>query len=148
IAKPARAEEAGLFLSFRAPHGAQAARDTVYSACDDTSRADTLYLCFRVGRPTPPLSRMSAVIYFHPQPGDTLRDFWFFKPGWPNANNLMVDFSPGGVPNTDSPFLMPGIADAVYDPRSSQGRLELNYEEPDKELAAPLEPGRQYCFAT
>jgi hypothetical protein len=135
-----------LYLTWHAPYGMPGASDTLALACGDTARVDTLYLSFEVPRPMPPLASLRGVLYFHPQPGDTLRNFWFFKSGWANGGNMLIDFDPYPGQPCAAPWVVDGEPVVTYDHRSGRGRLDLSYTVPAA-AARGLEPGVRYCCA-
>ena len=148
LAPRSRASAAGsaLYLAWHAPYGTPHASDTLALACGDTARVDTLFLSFEVPRPLPTLTSMRGVLYFHPEPGDTLRNFWFFKSGWANGGNMLIDFDPYPGRPCAAPWMVEGEALLTYDHRSGRGRLDLSYATP-AEFAQGLEAGVRYCFA-
>lgn len=144
-AEPA-VETARLYASWHAPYGDPRASDTLFTSCDDTSHTDTLYLAFEFQRPVPDITVIQASIYFRPQVGDTLREFWFFKSGSANEKSLYIDFAPYQGGGCRSPWNDPGIYEVQYDRRSGGGRLELTYYIPFENTLA-VDTDVRYCLA-
>jgi hypothetical protein len=138
--------EPNLYLAWNAPFGEPRAAGRVAVACRDTGRVDTLYLGFETGRYTMGVQTLSAVLYFHPQPGDTLGAFWHFKRGWENQGHLLIDFdAAAGVPG-ELPWQVMGFGTVSYDHRSGRGRLDLSYTVPPGDAKA-MTPESRYTFA-
>jgi len=115
-------------LSWAAPFGEAGARRNIVASCDDTTRADTLYLSYIPEESSAAPIAMEAVIYFQPAAGDTLGPFWHFKRGWPNNGNLLIEFDRLiGFP-CDVPWPQRlGSGRVSYDHRSGRGRLDLAF---------------------
>jgi len=145
-AAPAHADGPRLLLSWHQPWGTPGASDRLVSACDDTTEIDTLYLSFQSDRTFFNILGMEAVLYFHPVSGDTLQDFWFFRTGWPNQGNMLIDFDYRSRFPCETPWTRMGKGRVAYDHRSGRGRLDLSF-------TVPVEPGRgispamNYCVA-
>ena len=75
LARPARAEEPAVFLSWHAPFGQPGATDTLSAGCDST-RADTLWLAFNPGRKSATLLAVSATLMIRPVIGKALSASW------------------------------------------------------------------------
>jgi hypothetical protein len=141
---PARADGPRLLLSWGEPWGTPGASDHLVSACDDTAGVDTLYLSFQADRSYLNVTGMEAVLFFHPTAGDTLQDFWFFKHGWANQGNLVVQFDNRmGFPCT-LPWVKTGTGHVSYDHRSGRGRLDLAFEVPP-DPGRGVDPRFTYC---
>ena len=142
----AGAEPGGVYLSWGAPYGLPRAGHAVTVTCDDTSRVDSLFLSFEVPKATRAVVAYEATLYFTPPPGDTLGEFWFFKTGWPNGGNMIVDVNVSIDFPCRAPWNGDGRIQLAYDHRSGRGRLDISYSLP--EIAAMgLDPGIRYCFA-
>jgi hypothetical protein len=92
VPSPAR-----VFLSWNAPHGDPRAREVLTVACGDTTKRDTLYLTFEVGRDSTPVIGLDAEIRLWPAPGDTLDRAWWFE-SRSNPAHLLADFNMSDVP--------------------------------------------------
>ena len=138
--------EPQLFLSWHAPYGEPGASSTLDVACDATSPVDTLYLSFDPGSFGRGVVSMSGVLLFHPGPGDTLGDFWFFKRGSANEGGLLVDFANVLFPCYRPWEGAPSTSAAYYNNRSGRGRLDLFCWIP-LERSTWVVPGNTYCFA-
>ena len=142
------AAETALRLTWSHIEGKPGARDRVSIAGSDTSRVDTLYLAFEVPRPTPAIASMSALVYFRPQSGDTLGDFWSFKTGQPNGGALLVDFPPfADDKSSPAPWDEAGDYAVAYDRIGGAGRLSFEHTLKEINESHGLEPGPRYCFA-
>ena len=148
LAGPAQAvaDEGRLFLSWHAPYGMAGARESLVASCEDTSRVDTLYLCYETGRDAPRLYGITAEIVFWPQVPDTLGPFWDFRPGGANDHGVRVEFAVGGSMPMPAAWSTRGFGGDSYGWRPASGRLRLIYAQPSVQ-AAPVQAGRRYCFA-
>ena len=138
--------EPNLYLTWKANYGSRRATDHLSVSCSDTGRVDTLFLGFETGRYTMGVQTLSAVLYFHPQPGESLGTFWHFKRGWENQGNLLIDFDQAaGVPG-ELPWQVMGYGSVSYDHRSGRGRLDLSYTVPPSDVKGTT-PENRYTFA-
>jgi hypothetical protein len=135
-----------LYLSWRAPWGTPRATDRLSMSCADTGRVDTLFLGFETARYTMGVQTLSAVLYFHPQTGDSLGAFWHFKRGWENQGNLLIDFDYAAGVVGELPWQVMGFGQVSYDHRSGRGRLDLSYVVPPAEVKSTT-PESRYVFA-
>jgi hypothetical protein len=145
-ARPARREgHPRVFLSWDAPWGMPRARDTVMVACDDTTRADTLYLTFDPGQDLAELLGIDASLTFRAAPGDSLGPFWDLSRRGVNPWNLRIEFDepPAGV---ESPWQVSGMGAPGYKLGRDSGRLDLTYFI-NASMAAPVAAGTRYFFA-
>jgi len=146
LAEPAQSPPGELFISWHAPPGYPGASDTLVTACDDSTRIDTLFVGFSLSRALPQVQAVSAVLYFHPLDGDTLGPFWFFKRGWPNQGNMLIELHPSHGFVCPTPWAKDGAGSVAYDHRSGRGRLDLIYgvNEADAKAVGRDQP---LCFA-
>lgn len=144
---PRASAPAQIQLSWSAPFGEPGARRNLVAACDDTTRADTLYLSFVPGASGGAPSAMEVVLCFQAVGRDTLGPFWFFKRGWPNNGNLLVEFDRlTGFP-CDVPWPQRlGNGRVSYDHRSGRGRLDLAFVVEPSGGSGIVAQGR-YCLA-
>lgn len=89
---------------------------------------------------------MNATIYFFPQVGDTVGDFWAFKTGTPNGGNLRVEYAPLWVALVHTPWFNLGEFSASYERSNGRGRLGLTHTVPELQ-AIGIDPGIRYDFA-
>jgi hypothetical protein len=141
------AAEQGLLLSWDRPHGMAGAAGSVVVLSADTSRVDTLYLSFQVGRPMPAIASMNAFLYFRPAAGDSLGDFWSMRSGQANAGSLEVDFAPIKDLACQSPWLEHGEYSVSYDRAGDARRLGFDNRVIEPSESVGLDPGVRYCFA-
>jgi hypothetical protein len=138
-----------LRLAWRAPSGEERALSAIQTACDDTAHVDTLYLTFELDQPRPELLWMEATLYFLPQPGDSLGDFWRFKRGTANGGNLWVHFAPFTDVPTNPPWGLHAQSlksEVSYDVVGGRGRLKLGAYVPER-MREWLRPRLQYTLA-
>jgi hypothetical protein len=134
-----------VYLSWDAPWGMPRARDTVMVACDDTTRADTLYLTFDPGQDLAELLGIDASLTFRAAPGDSLGPFWDLSRRGVNPWNLRIEFDepPAGA---ESPWQVSGMGAPAYKLNRDSARLELTYYI-NAAMAAPVAAGTRYFFA-
>lgn len=135
------------FLSWGRPWGDPAAMQSRRPACGDTTRADTLYLCFRSGVDIPGFAAFTAEITVHAERPETLGTYWHFERGAPNQSGVAVRFQPEeGDTAWVQPWRSNGNGGVGYLRTKTAGRLRMIYAvEPKK--AVPLQGNLVYTFA-
>lgn len=134
-----------IFLSARAPFGAPGALTTLAPACGDTTRRDTLYLCFEPAKDESTMIGFSAEVHVYAQPGDTLGSFWAMERGGANNGGMVVTFGPDETFPQPQPWPVQGVGSALYDRTPASARFRFLYAMPLGK-AGPVQAGRRYVL--
>lgn len=134
-----------LYLSWGAPWGRPGATDRLRSACDDTLRVDTLWLCFDPGRNNPTYLGFIATLYVRPVEGDTLGSFWHLERGGENHRGMLAQYGPDSSFVLPQPWTTETTGTIFYDHTPSSGRIRLVCAIP-RHMAGPVDSGRVYCL--
>ena len=124
------AENAQLYLSWNAPWGQKRAKQVRMPACDDSTRADTLYLSFYPGRTSEHFSGVTAQVRFLATGTDTLGPWWHMESkGGENGGNIRVEWGPSPDMPGPQPWRVEGHGFAMLERTSTAVRLQLLYAE-------------------
>lgn len=144
-APPADAPANRIFLTANAPFGAPRASDTLAAACGDTTRRDTLWLCFEPAADETTMYGFSAEVFVYAPPGDTLGSYWAMERGGANNGGLTVTFGPDESFPQPQPWTTQGIGTALYDRTPQSGRFRFLYVMPMGK-AGPVKAGTRYVL--
>ena len=125
----ARADDPQIYLTWHAPFGQPGATDTL-SASADTTRADTLWLSFDSGKPSPTFIGFNGTLVFHPAAGDTLAPWWRQNLGKSAPPQIDVMFPPRPDIRYRQPFHMGGAGGTRWDMVKDEARLRFIYAIP------------------
>lgn len=131
----APADPPEVYLSWHAPWGEPRAADTLSASCD-TTRADTLWMSFDPGKPSPTFVGYTATLLFHPALGDTLTGWWTrnYYTGKPPFMDIGLEPVPGyGYP---MPYRRNGGGGSQYDGLTHDARFRMIYAAPSTELTS------------
>ncbi len=146
-ARAKKPHEPRLLLTWNAPYGRPGATTTLDATGGDTTRVDTLYLCFDPGHDSAGFLGVSATLYFRAADGDTLGDYWQIKNNRLEGAPIRVVFDHDPDHGFDTPWAGgPGAGGPFYDFVAGSGRLRLLYAVP-KFSAIPIKGGNVYGFA-
>ena len=127
--RPARADDAQIYLSWHAPWGQPGATDTLTAGCD-TSRVDTLWLAFDYGKASPSFLGVNGTLVFHPPLGDTLDGWWKREWGKSTPQQIRVMFPPRPDIHYAQPFHSGGMGGTMWDSLKAESRLRFIYAIP------------------
>jgi len=132
-----------VFLSWDAPWSAAGAHSFVVPPCGDTTRDDTLYLCFDPGLDTTMVG-MNATLWFRPGDADTLGHAWHFEDRTlPRLRAFFGDPASGAV---HTPWGLMGSGGARYHSLTEAGGLRMIWAVPSKQPVR-VHAGTVYLFA-
>jgi len=135
-----------LFLAWGAPRGLPGGRGDATFAGRDTGEVDTLYLSFETGRDLPRFRGISALITFHPEPGETLASCWDHRATGANPTGLGIQMDPAGDFPCAQPWVWPGAGATACDYEPGAGSLRLGYSV-SATSAVPISGSTRYCLA-
>jgi hypothetical protein len=140
------AENAQLYLAWNAPWGMKRAEKTRMPACDDSTRADTLYLSFYPGRSATHFTGFTGELKFLATGNDTLGPWWHMESkGGENGGNILVEWGPSDDIPGRQPWRAPGHGFALIDRTPAAMRLRLLFAE-TLDDAAPLDSTVTYTL--
>lgn len=140
-------EQPEVSITWNAPAGAEGAKSDLEPACGDTTRADTLYLNFRLAEDHPAFSGTTAIIMFHTSFGDTLTPFWKTIEYPDKPTHVRVEFpSDTGNASFRAAAAVSGFGDFAYYTEPDKAIVRMIYAVPSI-AAPPIAGGRDYCMA-
>jgi hypothetical protein len=137
--------EPRIFLTSRAPYGQPGASDRLIGTCGDSSKMDTLYMCFDPGRDADHFNGVSATVYFWPAGRETLGAHWKFGNGQ-DYRGLKVRIDADSVPGTERAWERSAVSGSGYRSTPAAGRLSMIVATPAGQ-GPPVRAGVLYGFA-
>lgn len=145
-AEPATAPEAArIYLTWNAPYGQPRASESLSAPCGDTTRVDTLWMCFDPGKASAGYVGMTSTVSLWPADGDTLGPHWDFGHGQA-VKRLRIEFNPDSVRGTKRAWHDGGIGRFGYFRGPTSGSIRLIQAVGTRD-AIPVEPGGVYALA-
>lgn len=133
-----------IFLSWNAPYGSPRAVQDLRAACDSTRR-DTLYVCFDPGRDSTELVAIDAELRLWPADGDTLDRHWWFE-SRSNPAHLKADFNVADVPGATAPWSESGAGGIRTTSSADSARIRLVWAVRSRDFAV-VRGGHRYSYA-
>lgn len=137
---------ARVYLTWNAPYGDPRARSAIEVPCGDTTKVDTLYLCFDPGRDAAHFVGVTVNLYLRPTQGRRLPEFWKGGNVGLAGSPLTVDFGSDPEAGFETVWGSTSIGAPKYDFLETSGRLVLVYANGTKS-GPPLRGGRVYGVA-
>lgn len=145
VPRGAAASESRIFLTAGGPYGAAGATDRLGTTCSDSTRRDTLYLCFEPARDESTFFGFSGEMRVYAPPGDTLGAFWEMERGGANNGGLTMQFGPDETFPQPQPWATVGVGNVRFERVRSEARLRFLYVVPYA-AAGPVSAGRRYVL--